>query len=161
MKKGGVMELSEWLAFIHILTAMFWVGAGVVLNLATSRVAASGDDERVVQFTRNVEFLGNWLIGPSAVAVVGTGIWITAIEEWVAFSQLWIILALVGVAVSMLLGMGYFGPEGKRLGRLAEERGASDPELKTRTRRLLLLSRLDILVLVFLTWDMVFKPGLE
>ncbi|HEX6263520.1 MAG TPA: DUF2269 family protein [Actinomycetota bacterium] len=155
------MELSEWLSFIHVLTAMLWVGTGVALNVATSRVVASGDDERVVQFTGDVEFLGNWLIGPSAAAVVGTGIWITAIEDWVAFSQLWIILALVGVAVSMLLGMGYFGPEGRRLGRLAGERGASDPDLKTRTRRLLLVSRLDILVLVFLTWDMVFKPGLE
>lgn len=155
------MELSDWLAFIHILTAMLWVGGAVVLNVATSRLAATGDDERVMQFTGNVEFLGNWMIGPSAAAVVGTGIWLTASEDWVAFSQLWIILALVGVAVSAALGMGYFGPEGKRLGRMAEERGASDPELKTRMRRLLLVARFDILILVLLTWDMVFKPGLE
>lgn len=155
------MELTDWLAFVHILTAMVWVGTGVALVVATTRVMAGGDDERVVQFMGNVEFLGNWLVAPSAAAVVGTGIWITAIEEWVGFSQLWIILALIGVGISSVLGMGYFGPEGKRLGRMAAERGASDPELKRRNRRLLLVSRLDILVLVFLTWDMVFKPGLD
>jgi uncharacterized membrane protein len=101
---------------------------------------------------------GPWLIGPSSLVVIGLGIWLVLLEEWAAFSQLWIWLSLVLVAVSTAQGI-YSGSESKRISRLADERGAEDGEVRDRLSRLLWLARLDMLILVAVLWLMVFKPG--
>jgi hypothetical protein len=80
------------------------------------------------------------------------------LEEWADFSQLWIWLSLVLVAASTIVGI-YSGSEGKRISRLADERGAEDGGVRDRLRRLLWLARLDMLILVVVLWLMVFKPG--
>jgi hypothetical protein len=49
--------------------------------------------------------------------------------------------------------------EGKRISRLAEQRGAEDHQVRRRLNRLLWLGRLDLLILVAVPWLMVFKPG--
>jgi hypothetical protein len=59
----------------------------------------------------------------------------------------------------MILGIGYFGPEGKRISRMADERGAEDPEVRRRMGRLLGFSQVDVLILLVVLWLMVFKPG--
>jgi hypothetical protein len=93
--------------------------------------------------------------------VIGTGIWIVLIEDWVAFSDVWDLALLVLVGVSMVLGMAYFGPEGRRIGRIADERGAEDAEFRQRMDRLLLIGRVDLVILAVVLWLMVFKPGVE
>jgi uncharacterized membrane protein len=103
--------------------------------------------------------VGPWLIGPAAIAVIGLGLWLTLIEDEIAFSHSWIWLSLVLVVVSMVLGMAYFGPEGKRIGRIAAERGPEEAEYRRRMDRLLMLNRLDLLILAVVLWLMVFKPG--
>lgn len=81
-------------------------------------------------------------------------------EDWIAFSQTWIWLSLVLVAVSMMgLGIAYFGPEGRRIGRITAERGPDDPEIRRRMDRLLTVNGLDLLILAVVLWLMVFKPG--
>lgn len=94
-------------------------------------------------------------MGPSFLVVVGSGIWLVALEDWATFSQLWVWLAL---AVSMLLSI-YSGSQGRRMSRVAAERGPEEGELLRGLRRNLWLSRLDMLVLVFVVWLMVLKPG--
>jgi hypothetical protein len=89
---------------------------------------------------------GPWLIGPSSLVVIGLGIWLVLLEEWAAFSQLWIWLSLVLVAVSTAQGI-YSGSESKRISRLADERGAEDGEVRDRLSRLLWLARIDMLIL--------------
>jgi hypothetical protein len=53
----------------------------------------------------------------------------------------------------------YSAPEGKRIARLTDERGAEDHEVRRRLSRLLWLARLDVPILVAVLWLMVFKPG--
>jgi hypothetical protein len=86
-------------------------------------------------------------------------VWLVVLEDEWAFSQLWIVLSLALVGVSMVLGMGYFGPEGKRISRMAQERGGDDGNVRRRIGRLLWVSRFDVLILVVVLWAMVFKPG--
>ncbi len=99
------------------------------------------------------------LIGPSALVVIALGIWLVPVEEDLSFSQPWIWLSLVLVAVTMVQNGIYSAPEGKRIARLAEERGPEDREVRRRLSRLLWLGRLDVLILVVVLWLMVFKPG--
>jgi hypothetical protein len=56
--------------------------------------------------------------------------------------------------------MAYFGPESGRLGRLVGELGVDDPEVRARMKRLLMISRIELVLLVLVVADMVAKPGL-
>ena len=153
------MELHEWLTFVHILGAIIWVGGSLVLNAMVTRASRSLDRSAAVRLTRDVGWVGPWLIGPSTIVVIGLGIWLVVLEEEWAFSQAWILLSLVLVGVSMILNIGYSGPQGRRIAQLADQRGAENPEVHRRMGRLLALSRIDMLILLTVLWLMVFKPG--
>jgi len=153
------VELHDWLMFFHILGAIVWVGAVILTNAMMARVGRGPDQTAVLRLASELEWVGPRVIGPSALVVIGLGIWLVPVEEGLAFSQLWIWLSLLLVAVTMLQNGIYSAPESKRIVRLAEERGAEDREVRRRLSRLLWLGRLDLLILVAVVWLMVFKPG--
>ena len=153
------MELHEWLRFVHISAAIVWVGGSVMLNAVLTRANRSQDRAAVAGLARELDWVGPLVIGPAAGVVIGVGIWLTLVEDEIAFSHTWIWSSLVLVGVSMVMGLGYFGPEGKRIGRIAAERGPEDAEYQRRMDRLLVLGRLDLLILAVVLWLMVFKPG--
>ena len=55
--------------------------------------------------------------------------------------------------------MAFLGPESGRIKALVEERGLDHPEVTQRTRRMLLFSRIQLLILIVAIWAMVTKPG--
>jgi uncharacterized membrane protein len=140
--------------FFHILGAIVWVGAVILMNAMMTRAGRGPDRTTVLRLARELEWVGPRVIGPSALVVIGLGIWLVPLENDLAFSQPWIWLALVLVAVTMVQNAFYSVPEGKRIARLAE-----DHEVRRRLSRLLWLGRLDVLILVVVLWLMVFKPG--
>jgi len=153
-----MMTLHNWLMFLHILGAIVWVGAVILMTAMTERANRAPDRAGVLRLSRELEWVGPWLIGTSSAVVIGAGIWLVFVEEGMAFSQVWIWLALALVAVSSVQGI-YSGPEGKRVLLMADERGPEDREVLRRLNRLLWLARLDVLILVVVLWLMVFKPG--
>lgn len=153
------MELSDWLVFLHILGAIVWMGAALVQTAVVTRARRDPDRSLAVQRAHELEWVGPWLIGPASLVVIALGIWITVREDWISFSQTWIWLSLVLVAVSTVLGIGYFGPEGKRIGTIVSERGPNDPEAQRRVGRLQAVSYADLVILAAVLWLMVFKPG--
>lgn len=150
------MELHEWLLFLHILAAIVWVGAAITVTAVIVRAKRGPDRARVAS---GLDWIGPQLIGPAAAVVIGLGLWLTIIEDEIDFSDSWIWLSLVLVVVSNVLGIGYFGPEGKRIGRIVAERGPDEPEIRQRIDRLLILDAVDLLILAVVLWLMVFKPG--
>jgi uncharacterized membrane protein len=150
--------LHDWLMFFNILGAIVWVGAVILMTAMTERANRAPDGAAVLRLSRDLEWVGPWLIGTSSAVVIGAGIWLVFVEEGSAFSQLWLVLSLVLVGLSMVEGI-WSGPEGKRIARLAEERGAEDRDVRSRLKRLLWGGRLDLMILVAVLWLMVFKPG--
>jgi hypothetical protein len=65
---------------------------------------------------------------------------------------------LVGYVATLITEAGFLGPEAGRLGRILAEEGPDAPELAPRVRRILLVSRIDLVVLVLVIADMVFQP---
>jgi hypothetical protein len=114
-----------------------------------------------VALLQDVEWIGSRILTPSAVLVVifGFGL-LSEYDGAYELSQTWVWLGLAAFAASAILGAGFLGPESGRIGGLAEERGADDPEVQRRSRRLLLFSRIELLVLFAIVLDMVAKPGL-
>lgn len=76
----------------------------------SERAARSSDPTAISRATGQLEWVGQRLMAPSILVVVGLGIWLVVLEEDISFSQLWIWLALVLVVASALPGV-YSGPE--------------------------------------------------
>jgi uncharacterized membrane protein len=108
---------------------------------------------------QDVEWLGQRLLIPAGLLVLVFG-FLLVNEIGYEVADTWILLALAGYGFSFLLGAGFLGPETGRIGKLVEERGAEDPEVSRRIRRVLLFSRFELVVLLAIVLDMIVKPGL-
>jgi uncharacterized membrane protein len=152
--------LYEVLLFAHIVAAIVWVGGAIMINVLSSRAVASGDPVRIATFAKEAGGVGQRVIAPSALVLLAMGLWMVAVNDGWTIGQTWIFLALVGFGLTFLTGALFFGPESLRIGRAIDEGGPDSPDVQRRIRRLVALSRVDLLVLVLIVADMVFKPGL-
>jgi uncharacterized membrane protein len=142
---------------IHILAAIYWVGGGAVQQVIGLRVLRERDPHRMVKFLRDAEFIGQRTFLPASLILIVTAFWMVGEGnlDW----DLWIILAIIGWAATLVTGAGFLGPETGRISRLIETEGEESPEVQRRIGRVLAISRVDLVVLVLVVIDMVIKPG--
>ena len=152
--------LYDVLLFVHILAAIIWVGGAVMFNVFGTRAARSGDPQRAAAITRDIEWVGQRIIAPTSLVLLAMGLIMVRVNDAWTIGQAWIILALVGFGLTFLAGILFFGPESGRIAKGIEERGAEDPDVQRRIRRLIATSRFDLVLLALIVADMVFKPGL-
>jgi uncharacterized membrane protein len=152
------MTTYEVLLFAHLLFVVTWVGTDICLQVLSLR-ALGAPAERRVAFMADVEWLGMRLLTPSALLVVVFGVLLVN-EVGYDFSDTWITLAFIAFAASFIAGAGFLGPESGRIAKLAQERGPDDADVQRRIRRVLLVSRIELVVLIAVILDMVVKPGL-
>jgi uncharacterized membrane protein len=148
----------DTLKFLHVFAAIIWVGSGIYAQALATKVLGQGDPARMAALAKDVGDLGKRLITPAAIAVLVFGVWLVAVSEW-NFSDTWIVFGLVGIALTIVTGAGFLGPEAERLGKLIDEQGPTAPEIGQRIRRIVSVSRIDLVVLTLVVADMVFKPG--
>jgi uncharacterized membrane protein len=103
--------------------------------------------------------LGNVFFLPASLLVIVFGVALVAESEAWSFGQLWIVLGLVGYALTFLTGLLVIKPRGEKIGRMIEHaRGTMTPEAMLEGRKLLTLARIDYVVLFLVVLDMVVKP---
>lgn len=141
------MTLYEWYLLAHILGAVIWVGGAATLSLLAWRIQASGDRKHLALTAGMVEWIGSRVFAPVSLFVILMGV-LTVIEGPWSFGDAWISMAMGGFVLSFVLGSGFLGPESGRVKRLAEAQGAEAPEVRSRTDRLLMVARLDLVLLV-------------
>jgi uncharacterized membrane protein len=146
------------LKFFHVLASITWVGSAIYAQLLATKVTGEGDPARIVATAKDIGDLGKRLITPAAIAVLVFGVWLVAVSAW-NFTDTWVVLGLVGIAITIVTGAGFLGPESERIGKLGAERDPSDPEIQRRIKRIFAVSRIDLVVLILVVADMVFKPG--
>ncbi len=144
---------------IHILAVVVWVGGGVTTNILGSRIRRSNDTARLVAFARDSEWVGQRVYLPASVTVLVFGVLAVLEGNW-SFGDPWVGIGFAGIIITALTGSLFFGPETRRIRELAESRGGDDAEVRRRLDRLITIGRVDILILVLVIFDMVFKPGL-
>jgi uncharacterized membrane protein len=150
------MTLYEFLLFVHVLAAVIWVGGNISLHFIAHRAISSGDPTRMAAFAKDAEWIGTRLYVPAALVLVGAGVWMVLDAE-LGFGRGWIMAGIGGLTFSLLLGMLFNGPESKRLGALIDERGATDPEVERRIRRLVGSGRVELVVLLTVVFFMTTK----
>ena len=128
-----------WQAWINVILGLWFI-------VAAFTIAAS----------KTANITNNLITG---IILVILGIWAAIDGDW-DFGQAWISIGFAAFLFSFFLGLGFLGPESGRIKALVEARGLDHPEVTRRTKRILLLSRIELVILVIAIWAMVTKPGL-
>jgi uncharacterized membrane protein len=158
---GIVAELTGTpyliLVYLHIFAAAVWIGGSFYFHYKLTLLRRANDVAGMVATGRETEIVGTKLFAPAAGIVLLMGILMVAFGPW-GF-DLWIVLALIGYAVTFATGMFFIGPTATKVATAVEEKGIDSPEVASQMGRLMTIARLDYLVLLLILLDMVFKPG--
>jgi hypothetical protein len=71
----------------------------------------------------------------------------------------WIGIGLGFFGVTFLSGFAFSGPEAGRIGKLVAAEGATSPAVQDRIKRLIVLTRIDLVVLFLIIFAMTVKPS--
>jgi uncharacterized membrane protein len=146
--------LYQFLVFVHVFSAVVWVGGALFSEAIVSAAHRRGDTEYARVYSLIAE-TGARVYPVATIALIATAVAMVA-QRW-SFGTLWIDIALGLFVVTFGLGVGYFSPRGKSISR-AVDSGEDGPELVAQIRKIHRIQRLDLLVLVAAVVLMVFKP---
>jgi uncharacterized membrane protein len=149
-----------WYTFFksaHVLTATIWVGGQFMIQAYAVRILRTGDARRQAAFAKDTEFVSTRVFMPATwlLLLAGVGMMVNLNLSW---GQNWIVFGLIAFALSFAIGAGFLGPEGGRIAAVIEREGPESPEAQARIRRILLISRCELVVLVTVIINMVVKP---
>ena len=153
------MTWYEFLKTVHVLLAITWLGGAITFQLIGIRVLKEQPPNRLVGFTRDVEWIGMKIFLPVSLVLLAAGILMVVDTPGIDFTDPWIIIGLGGIISTIIIGAGFLGPESGRLGELIEQRGPTDEEVVSKVARILLISRIDLAILLIVAANMVIKPG--
>jgi len=147
----------EFLLFLHVSFAVIWVGGAAMFQFFGLRVLASGDPNRLAEFAGNVEWAGSRVLVPAALGALLAGFGLVWESDFWTIGDDWIVIGLILFAITFLAGAGFFGPEAGRVKRLIDSEGAAAAQ--GRVKRLIALTRIDLMILFLLIFDMSVKPS--
>jgi uncharacterized membrane protein len=144
---------------LHVLAAVTWVGGGLTQNILAARLIKSNDGNLMARFAREAEWIGTHIYLPSSLVLLGLGIWMVATEAW-NFTDLWIVIGILGFLATVITGAFFIGPTAKKVAAGIEANGPDDPSVKSSIETMLKVGRVDLAVLLLVVVDMVVKPVL-
>jgi uncharacterized membrane protein len=148
----------EFLLFVHIAMAVIWVGGAAMMQFFGLRAINAPDPMRLVQVGQDIEWIGTRVLVPSSLLAVVSGILLVIDSDVWGFGDDWILLGIILFAITFVAGAFFFGPESGRVAKLAEAEGPSSPVVQARLRRLLALTRADLMLLFLIIFAMSVKP---
>src|SRR5215470_2735696 len=151
---------SNWYAFfkwVHVTGAVLWVGGGLTLTILALRAERSSDPADMAMIAKQAAFVGERVFAPIGLLVLAMGI-AMVVNLSLDWGTSWIVIGLVGYAITFLTGLLVLGPQAKRVAQLIETAGAEAAETQAAIQRILLLARIDMGVLLLVVADMVLKP---
>ncbi|MFP5451018.1 MAG: DUF2269 family protein [Thermoleophilia bacterium] len=151
--------LYESLVFVHVLMAIIWVGGAVALQVLYVRAQRSTEPGAMTRTAGDAEFIGMRVFMPASIILLLSGIWAVIEGPW-EFEQAWISAGFAVWFFSLVVGMGFLGPESGRIKNLMAERGPDDAQVKKRLARIFLVSRVELVALIAIVFIMSVKPWL-
>ena len=151
------VETYSWLKSVHVLASVMWVGGVVMLTLLGIMTIGLRDPVRLAQFARQVAFLGGRYFPPLSLMVIGFGFWMVE-EGDLGYDATWLTIGIAGWIASFAIGAGYLGPRASKLAKLLDDRPPEDNEVQGLIQRILLVSRVDAVLLLFIVFDMTAQP---
>jgi uncharacterized membrane protein len=146
--------------FVHVLSAVVWVGGACIVQVYAFLALRTNDPVRVAAFAGDTEFVGTRIFIPSSLILLVSGVF-TVHESaggW-SYSQGWVQFGLAIIVLSIAVGAGYLGPEAGRIAKATARSGVESAEVQERIRRIFFVSRIELVLLLAVIFDMVVKPG--
>jgi uncharacterized membrane protein len=153
------LTFYEFLLFAHIACAVIWAGGAAMFQFFGLRVLASGDPNRLAEFAGNVEWAGTRVLVPASLGALLTGFGLVWESEFWGIGEDWIVIGLILFALTFLAGAAFFGPESGRVKKLIDSEGAAAAQ--GRVTRLIVLTRIDLMILFLPIFDMSVKPSFD
>jgi uncharacterized membrane protein len=149
------MDLYLTLKFLHVVSAILWVGVGFGLCILGMTADARSDKPEFARIIQNLTFLAPRLFVPASLAAFVFG-FAAAWMSW-GFQVLWIWIGIVGFAATFCTGNFLLKPRADRIAEIIASDGVSEHALQV-GRELLRISKFDYVMLFVVVADMVFKP---
>ena len=149
-----------WYTFfksIHDISAVIWVGGAAMIQAFAFRILRTGDGKRQADFAKDAEVIGMRVFIPASLILFLAAIAMMVNLDW-SWNQNWIVLGVIAFGLSFALGAGFIGPESGRISELIEKQGPDSPAVQARIRRILTVSRCELIVLLTVIVNMVVKP---
>jgi len=153
------LTFYEFLLFVHVAFAVIWVGGAAMFQFFGLRVLASGDPNRLADFAGSVEWAGMRVLTPASLGALLAGFGLVWESDFWGIGDDWIVIGLILFGISFLAGAGFFGPESGRIKKLIESEGAAAAQ--GRIKRLIALTRIDLMILFLIIFDMSVKPSFD
>lgn len=142
--------------FLHVASAVIWIGGGLIMVILGARADRAKNDAELVGVVRQVAWAADRIYVPMSIATLIFGL----IMAWLGglWSNLWIILGLVGVVATIATGVLALTPRAKRV-EAGFKAGGVTPDVVGVSREILTIAKFDMVVLFTVIADMVLKPG--
>ena len=150
-----------WYTFfksVHVVAAAVWFGGAAMIQALAFRIVRTGDARRQAEFSKDTEIVGMRVFIPATWILLLAGIAMMINLHW-SWGQNWIVFGLIAFALSFAVGAGFLGPEGGRIAAIIEREGPDSPAAQARIRRILTISRCELVILTTVIVNMVVKPS--
>jgi uncharacterized membrane protein len=152
--------MYDLLVTLHVLAAVLWVGGAVTLHILMRRALKLPDRRAQHERFTELEWLGERFYPLFSIILIVAAILLVTEEEhgW-EFGDTFIQIGLTGWVISFLIGIGFYGREGKKRAELVETEGAESPAVAASFRRTAMVNSFELLILLIVVVDMTTKPG--
>lgn len=149
------MDFYSIFKFLHIAAAIAWIGGGVTLCAMGIFAERAKNDEDMLRALGGVGFMANRWFVPASLLTLVFGIVMAFLGG--LWSELWVILGLVGFAATFLTGHFVLRIKAMAAGKLIAE--GKQAEAAVEGRALLQVAKFDYVMLFSVVADMVLKPS--
>jgi uncharacterized membrane protein len=154
------MSAMTWYTFfkwIHVTAAVIWIGGATTVQAYAIRILRTGDGKRQAEFAKDTEFVGMRVFMPASLILFLAAIGLMVNGNW-PWGENWVVIGLIAFGLSFVIGAGFLGPESGRIAATIAREGPESTAAKARIRRILMVSRCELVVLLTVVWNMVVKP---
>lgn len=148
------MDFYLAIKFLHVATAVLWLGGGLALMFLALLSRRAGDREDLFTIIRLVTVLAPRVFVPGSLIVLVSGLAMTWLGQ-LAFDA-WLVLGLGGIAATIAIGMARLGPLSGRITYLVAK--VEWEEAEATSDRLIRWARVDYVLQFLIVFAMVVKP---
>ena len=148
------MDFYTLFKFLHVLSAIAWVGGGLTLLVSSIVTMRTQGDEAVLKSLDTMNGLGKiWFIPASLLTVIFGAIATTLGGLW---GDMWVVLGLLGFANTFLTGLIFIEPKGRQIAAMLDAGNVAGAVAEG--RKLLSVGKFDYTVMLLIVADMLLKP---
>ena len=152
----------RWLLTFHVFFVSVWIGTAISMNLIILLKASSPSWEELYIFTLSVKLLDDFLIVPSTLGVLVTGLLISMITKWGFFKFYWVTVKWIITLALIISGIFCLLPWLNNMAAISNTQRQlflQDFNYMHYRTMFLILGNIQVLVLVNMILLSMFKPG--